>query len=134
MHNVQEHPYNHKLVYRIYRELDLNFRIRSANGRSGTSRMKWPCRKSQRLYGLWTLRQIALGDGKHFRLLNIMGDFNREGLDIEVNFSLAADRVVRSMNQIIEWRGKLFRIRFDNGLEKFSGRQIEWAANHGIGN
>lgn len=34
--------------------------------------------------------------------LNVLDDFNREGLSIEVDFSLPAERVVRSLNQIIE--------------------------------
>ena len=48
-----------------------------------------------------------LEDGRQFRLLNVLDDFNREGLGIEVAFSLPAERVIRSLNQIIEWRGKL---------------------------
>ena len=34
---------------------------------------------------------------------------------IEIDFSLPAERVVRSLNQIIEWRGKPLAIRVDNG-------------------
>jgi transposase InsO family protein len=45
-------------------------------------------------------------DGRAFRLLNVLDDFNREGLGIEVDFSLPAERVIRSLNRIIEWRGK----------------------------
>src|SRR5690606_34614372 len=37
---------------------------------------------------------------------NVLDDFNREGLGIEVDFSLPAERVIRSLNRIIEWRGK----------------------------
>jgi transposase InsO family protein len=47
---------------------------------------------------------------------NAESDFNREGLGIEVDFSLPAERVVRSLNQIIEWRGKPDAIRVDNVL------------------
>ena len=36
------------------------------------------------------------------RTLNVLDDFNREGFCIEVDFSLPAERVVRSLNQIIE--------------------------------
>lgn len=43
-----------------------------------------------------------LGVRRQFRLLNVLDDFNREGLGIEVNFSLPAERVVRALNQIIE--------------------------------
>jgi hypothetical protein len=49
--------------------------------------------------------------GRAFRLLNVLDDFNREGLDIEVDFSLPAERVIRSLSRIIEWRGKSETIR-----------------------
>ena len=57
-----------------------------------------------------------LGDGRAFRLLNVLDDFNREGLGIEVDFSLPAERVIRSLDRIIEWRGKPSTIRVDNVL------------------
>ena len=47
-----------------------------------------------------------LGDGRQFRLLNVLDDFNCEGLGFEVDFSLPAERVIRSLEPIIEWRGK----------------------------
>ncbi len=51
-----------------------------------------------------------LADGRSFRLFNVLDDFNREGLAIEVDFSLPAERVVRALDQIIEWRGKPDRV------------------------
>lgn len=53
-----------------------------------------------------------------------LGDFNGEGLGIEVDFSLAAERVIRSLNQIIEWRGRPFAIRVDN--VQYSERSVFW--------
>ena len=47
-----------------------------------------------------------LQDGKSIRLFNVIDDFNREALGIEVDFWLPAERVVRSLDQIIAWRGK----------------------------
>ncbi len=47
-----------------------------------------------------------LEDGRRIRLLNVIDDFNREGLGIRVDLSLPVDRVVRTLNQIIEWRCK----------------------------
>ena len=73
-----------------------------------------------------------LGDGRAFRLLNVLDDFNREGLGIEVDFSLPAERVVRTLNQIIEWRGAPKAIRVDNGPEYISGRLMERAEDKGI--
>ena len=67
----------------------------------------------------WSTDFIAdrLGDGRAFRLLNVLDDFNREGLGIEVDFSLPAERVIRSLGRIIEWREKPGTIRVDNGPE-----------------
>ena len=73
-----------------------------------------------------------LGDGRQFRLLNVLDDFNREGLGIEIDFSLPAERVVRALNQIIEWRGAPEKIRVDNGPEYVSGTLMEWAEDRGI--
>jgi putative transposase len=61
-----------------------------------------------------------LWNGKSFRTLNILDDFNREGLAIDVGFSLPAARVVRSLNQVIAWRGKPAMLRVDNGPEYVS--------------
>lgn len=57
-----------------------------------------------------------LADGKSIRTLNVLDDFNREGLAIEVDFSLPAERVVRALSQTIEWRGQPQTIRMDNVL------------------
>jgi len=67
---------------------------------------------------VWSMDFMAdrLGDGRQFRLLNVLDDFNREGLGIEVDFSLPAERVVRALNQIIAWRGAPKTIRVDNVL------------------
>jgi putative transposase len=47
------------------------------------------------------------------------------GLGIEVDFSLPAECVIQSLNQIIEWRGKPFAIRVDIGPEYVSGKLME---------
>jgi len=73
-----------------------------------------------------------LADGRRFRLLNVLDDFNREGLGIEVDFSLPSERVVRFPNQIIEWRGKPCSIRVDNGLEYVSSTLMNWAEGQSI--
>lgn len=62
-----------------------------------------------------------LADGRSFRTLKMIDNFDREGLGIEVDFPLPAERVVRSLNRIIEWRGKSDIIRVDNSPEYISG-------------
>jgi len=54
-------------------------------------------------------------------------DFMADRPGIEVDFSLPAERVVRALNRIIEWRGAPRAIRVDNGPEYVSGRLIERA-------
>ena len=56
-------------------------------------------------------------DGRSVRLLNVIDDFNREALGIEVDFSLPSERVIRTLEQIIDWRGKPVAIRCDNVLK-----------------
>jgi putative transposase len=39
-------------------------------------------------------------------VFNVIDDYNREGLGIEVDFSLPSERMIRSLDRIIEWCGK----------------------------
>jgi len=39
-------------------------------------------------------------------LFNFIDDFNREALAMDIDFSLPAERVVRTRNQVIKLRGK----------------------------
>ena len=132
MRNVQGHGWNHKRVYRIYRELELNLRIkpRKRLKRDKPEELTVPEAPNE----VWSMDFMAdrLGDGRQFRLLNVLDDFNREGLGVEIDFSLPAERVVRALNQIIEWRGAPKTIRVDNGPEYISGTLMEWAENRSI--
>ncbi len=73
-----------------------------------------------------------LEDRRCYRVLNIIDDFNREGLAIEIDFSLPAERVIRTLNRVIEWRGKPGAIRCDNGPEYVSAKLMEWAKKEEI--
>jgi putative transposase len=73
-----------------------------------------------------------LTDGRSFRLLNVIDDCNREGLGMEIDFSLPSYRVTRALDQIIEWRGKPKAIRCDNGPEYVGSILREWAIKHSI--
>jgi putative transposase len=132
LHNVKGHPWNHKRVYRIYCELELNLRIkpRKRLKRDKPDALAVPEAPNM----TWSMDFMAdrLGDGRAFRLLNVLDDFNREGLGIEVDFSLPAERVIRSLDRIIEWRGKPSTIRVDNGPEYISEKLMKWATKHGV--
>ncbi len=70
--------------------------------------------------------------GKSFRTLNIIDDFNREGLWITVDVSIASARVTRELNKLIEYRGKPARIRVDNGLEFTRIHFQDWCERNDI--
>ena len=132
LRNVRGHVWNHKRVRRIYCELELNLRIKPRRRikRDKPDVLSVPDAPNL----VWSMDFMAdrLADGRQFRLLNVLDDFNREGLGIEVDFSLPAERVVRALNQIIEWRGKPMAIRVDNGPEYISATLAVWAARQGI--
>lgn len=127
LRNVQGHGWNHERVYRIYRALELNLRIkpRKRLKRDKPDALAVPDSASL----VWSMDFMAdrLGDGRAFRLLNMLDDFNREGLGIAVDVSLPAERVIRSLDHIIEWRGKPSAIRVDNGPEYISEKLKDWA-------
>jgi putative transposase len=62
----------------------------------------------------------------------VIDDFNREGLAMEIDLSLPAGRVIRTLEQVIEWRGRPAAIRCDNGPEYISAALLNWAAQQGI--
>jgi putative transposase len=78
------------------------------------------------------LMHDQLSDGRCYRLFNVIDEFNREGLNIDVDFSLPAERVKRALDQAIEWRGKPRQIRCDNGPEYSSAVLARWAEDRGI--
>ena len=132
LRNLKGFAWNHKRVYRIYRDLELNLRIkpRKRLKRDKPDALAVPETPNQ----TWSMDFLAdqLADGRSFRTLNVIDDFNREGLGIELDFSLPAARVVRALDQIIEWRGRHAVIRVDNGPEYVSGTLAVWAEKRGI--
>jgi len=132
LRNVKGYGWNHKRVYRIYRELELNLRIKPKKRltRDKPEELSVPDSVNQ----MWSMDFMhdQLQDGRTIRLLNVIDDFNREGLGIEIDFSLPAERVVRTLEQIIEWRGCPQEIRCDNGPEYISTRLLAWAEKRKI--
>ena len=115
LRNVKGFGWNHKRVYRIYRELALNPRIKLKK-RIVRERPQ-PLAVPSAINQVWSMGFMhdQLSDGRSFRLFNVLDDFNREGLRIEVDVSLSSIRVIRALERIIEWRGKPRAIRRDNG-------------------
>ena len=132
LRNVKGYGYNHKRIYRIYRELELNLRIKPKRRlkRDQPDELAVP----RQINDTWSMDFMhdRLNDGRSFRTFNVIDDYNREGLGIEVDLSLPSVRVIRALERIIEWRGKPRIIRCDNGPEYISQQLIEWARKQQI--
>ena len=70
--------------------------------------------------------------GRKFRTLNIIDDFNRESLAIEIDYSLPAERVVRVLDEVCAIRGYPKNIRVDNGPELISQKLLSWAKQNNV--
>ena len=126
------HPWNHKRVHRVYCLLRLNRR------RKGKRRL--PTRHPQPLAvppmanQTWSMDFMsdAVMCGRRFRAFNVVDDFNRESLAIEVDLNLPAPRVIRVFDRIASQRGYPERVRMDNGPEFFSVALAGWAEDHDV--
>lgn len=105
LRNIKGFQWNHKRVYRIYRELELNLRIKPRN--RPVREKPEPLHMPQAINLVWSMDFMhdQLDDGRSIRLLNVIDDFNREALAIEIDFSLPSARVIRALDQVIDWRG-----------------------------
>jgi putative transposase len=117
---------NHKKLYRVYTLLRLNVRRKAR--RRIPQRIKEPLLVPAMVNHSWSMDFMcdSLVDGRRFRLLNIIDDYNRESLAIEIDTSLPALRVIRTLQQLIEMRNKPQTIRVDNGPEFISDRLQQW--------
>lgn len=123
---------NHKKLYRVYTMLRLNVRRKAK--RRVPQRIKEPLMAPETINQGWSMDFMcdSLVDGRRFRLLNIIDDYNRESLAIEIDTSLPALRVIRALQQLIERRAKPNTIRVDNGPEFISDRLQQWCVENQI--
>lgn len=121
--------WNHKRVYRVYKLLKLNRK------RKGKRRL--PARvRQQQVNQSWSMDFMSdsMVGNRKFRTFNVIDDCTREALAIEIDTSLSSKRIIRTLNRIIEQRGKPVMIRTDNGPE-FTSKDFElWCKDQGIQN
>jgi putative transposase len=124
--------WNHKRIHRVYKLLKLN--IKRKGKRRLPPRILKPLEPVQQINLSWSMDFMndALQSGRKFRTFNLMDDYNREALAIEVDFSLPAERVIRVLDQVIEWRGEPKSIRVDNGPEFISSTLGLWCEERSI--
>ena len=126
------HRWNHKRVYRVYTALRLNIRRRA--------KKRLPARAKQQLFQpdepnqVWSLDFMhdSLWDGRSFRMLNVIDDYNRQVLWIETDTSLPALRVIRVLENLKDSRGLPDMIRVDNGPEFISRKLDNWCKDNNV--
>lgn len=126
------HAWNHKRVYRVYKALGLHFRRKGK--RRLPQRVKRSLHVPDGVNQSWSMDFMsdALWSGRRFRVLNIIDDYNREALHMEIDTSLSSWRVVRALEALIQKRDKPMTIRVDNGPEFIAEHLRTWCHNQGI--
>ncbi len=123
----QGYRWNHKRVRRVYRQQQLNLRVKPK--KRLPSRQPTPLAQPESTNESWSVDFMSdsLHSGRTFRTFNVIDDFNREALAIEIDTSLPSGRVVRVLETIAAWRGYPQRLRLDNGPELISQWLASWA-------
>ena len=124
--------WNHKRVYRVYKLLKLN-RKRKGKRRL-PARVKQPLAKQSLINQSWSMDFMSdsMVGCRKFRTFNVIDDCTREVLAIEIDISLSSKRIIRTLDRIIEDRGKPKAIRADNGPE-FTSKDLEfWCKDKGV--
>jgi len=123
---------NHKRVYKLYKELGLTMKRKCKKRLPASERISLdlPMQPNE----IWSIDFMTdtLTTGRRFRTFNVLDDFNREGLAIEVDVSLPGARISRVLDHIAEQRGYPNYVRCDNGPELRSGALQSWAKEHGV--
>ena len=81
--------------------------------------------------GIISVYHDVLVCGRRFRTFNVVDDFNREALAIEIDLNIPAQRVVRVLGRIVANRGCPLMMRMDNGPELISLALAHWAEERG---
>ena len=123
---------NHKRVLRIYQEegLQVKRRIKKHTAKGRGEKPAPAQRPNQR----WSVDFMSdqLANGRRFRLFNVVDDFTRECLAVEVDTSLSGERVTRVLERLCQLRGQPERFISDNGPE-FTGVAVDqWAHQRGV--
>jgi len=124
--------WNHKRIWRMYRNMKLNIGpgSRKRYRPEAPETLVQPIRPSQ-------ARSIdfmsdCLSHGRALRTFNVIDDSNREALCIDIDFSLTAERIIRTLERVLLERGQSEVIRLDYRPEFTSAAFGQWTADNGI--
>jgi putative transposase len=121
----QAERFNHKRVWRVYRDLGLSVR---RTRRKRLQRMLRPRPVLTAPNQEWAIdfASDVAASGRRVRIFSVVDSFTRECLALDVDTSLPSRRVTRALTRIIETRGAPVAIRSDNGPEMSSRHYLAW--------
>ena len=128
----QGYQWTHKKVYRVYKKLGLNL-LRKRRRRLA-SRERKSLEVPLQYNEVWSMDFMsdALFNSRRFRTLNIIDDYNREAIWMEIGLSIGAIHMTDLLEWVIKERGKPKAIRTDNGPEFTSTVFTNWCHKHRI--
>ena len=131
---MRNHGYawNHKRVWRVYKDMGLNLPRRTKRRLPKGPRIPLVAPEAKNVIWALDFMHDTLFYGRPFRTLNVLEEANRQVLGIEVDTSLPAARVVRVLEQLGEVYGLPETLRLDNGPELRSTALTEWCEDRGI--
>lgn len=126
------HRWNHKRVWRIYKAMRLNQKRRTK--RRLPERTPATLDVAAEVNHSWSFDFMsdALYSGTRFRVLNIIDEGVREALEIVVDTSITAGRVVRVLELLKSQRGVPRSIRVDNGPEMTAQAFADWCRENEV--
>ena len=124
--------WNYKRVRRVYLKLRLNKRVKTR--KRVPERVKEPLLRPEIPNETWSMDFMhdALHNGRKFRVLNILDDYNREALAIEAHLSIGSKMVTEVLDRVVEEKGKPKTIRVDNGPEFIASVLGDWCREREI--
>lgn len=124
--------WNHKRIARVYKLMGLNKKKRTR--KRIPARVKQPLVVPSAPNQTWSMDFMAdrLMNGRRFRVLNIIDDYNREILRIEPYFSITSARVISIIDRLVTENRKPSAIRVDNGPEFIAEILKQWCNDNDI--
>jgi putative transposase len=112
----------------------MNLNIRRKHKRRLPNRLAVPAESPRHPNEVWSMDFMhdVLYNGRKIKVLNIVEEFNRQALAMEVDTSICSTRVVEILDRLIEKHGKPKVIKSDNGPEFISHIMLDWCHNKRI--
>lgn len=125
----QGFTWNHKRVYRVWKEEGLHLRKRPSRPKIRREYLDLIAPNS--INEGWAMdflsEWVIGGTGQSVRVINVIDECSRRALWTESHVSITGKKLTGILDKIIEWRGKPAYIRCDNGPEFICEHLKEWA-------